>query len=197
MILLTRPHADSLELAKVLGQEHCIIAPMLEIQQLKFQINNPYQAIVSTSKNVEYEVDISIPQHGKYAAEILQYCLDNLSTAAGRIIYLSGDVLTLDIAAELQKHGFDAERIIAYKQVPTKKLNADLSKITIASFFSSQTLLNFKTLANDRDLHEIACVCISEKVANIAQKMGWKNIHIAKKPTATAMIASIQQASLP
>jgi uroporphyrinogen-III synthase len=197
MILLTRPHADSLQLAKVLGLENCVIAPMLEIEQLKFQINNPYQAIVSTSKNVEYDVNISIPQQGKNAAEILQYCLENLSSSAGKIIYLSGDVVTLDIAAELRKHGFDAERIIAYKQIPAKKIAADLSEITIASFFSSQTLLNFKALANDRDLGKISCVCISEKVAQTARKMGWKNIHIAKKTNATGMIAAIQEASLP
>ena len=196
MILLTRPYEDSLKLAKILGHEHCIIASMFEVEQQNFQVTPPYQAIISTSKNVQHDVDISIPQHGKNATEILQYCLDNLSATSGKVIYLSGDVVTLDIAAELRNHDFDAERVITYKQIPAKKLGADLSKITIASFFSTQTLLSFKALCNDLDLNKISCVCISKKVAETAGEMGWKNIYIAKKANATAMIAAIQEASL-
>jgi len=196
MILLTRPAKDSLEIAKILGKQDCIIEPMLEIEQVAFKIPKAHQAVISTSKNVNYQTDIKIPEHGKNAAEILKYCENNLSREAGKIIYLSGDELTLDIAEKLREQGFEAERIIAYKQIRARKLNVDLSEISIAVFYSLNSLRNFKNLSADNKLNHISCVCISEKVAELALKMSWKKIHIAAQTNSRSMIAQIQQASL-
>ena len=131
MILLTRPYKNSLELAEKLGAENCIIEPMLEIRQLDYNIKNNYQAVVKTSKNITlpYQGEcISIPKHGKNAQEILQYCLKKLQPESGKVLYLSGNNISLDIAEELRKNGFDAERIIAYEQIPATEFSDEFLK---------------------------------------------------------------------
>lgn len=208
MILLTRPYDDSMALAVVLTKEYCIVEPMLTIEKLDIDFDKilsaKIQAIVSTSRNAMLpKTDIpiiKIPEHGKNAEEILQYCLNNLKKSNGKIIYLSGNVTTMDIAAKLKNEGYDTKRVIAYKHIPAARLSQNfydnLSEIRIASFFSTKTLLNFKNLCEDRYLSKITCICISDKVAQTAKKMGWKDIQIAKQPNSRSMIAQIQQASL-
>jgi uroporphyrinogen-III synthase len=196
MILLTRPQTESEALAQILGAENCVIAPMMEIVKLEFEAPKNHQATISTSGNVEYDADIKIPSQGKTAQEILQYCLNNLQRNGGKIVYLSGDDVTLDIAAELVTQGFEAERVIAYKQVATKKFDADLKEVSIATFFSLNSLKNFRNLCGEQDLGHISCVCISKKLANTAEKMGWKNLLISQQPNLSGMLEKIRQAVL-
>ena len=196
MILLTRPYEDSLELAKILGEENCVIEPMLEIEKLNYSFNDGYQTIVTTSKNSPQQGDIKIPDYGKNAKEILDYCLKNLKPDDGKIIYLSGDVVTLDIAEELKKNGFDAERIISYSSTPVSDLSDNLlgniNKITHALFFSLRTIENFLTLIEkhslQNELAHIACIAISDKVANAAKPYKWHKIAIADEPNLNSML---------
>lgn len=197
MILLTRPFQDSTNLAKILGEETCLVEPMMEIKQLSFQIKDSCQAIVKTSKNTNHKADIYIPEHGKNANEILEYCLQNLLPENGKIIYLSGDNITLDIAEELQKNGFDAEKIIAYKQISTKEFSNEFlmnfEGIKIAIFFSNQTIKNFLHLSEKHNLNlkNIICVCISENVSRETNMADWKDIKIATTPNLNGMLDAI------
>lgn len=195
MILLTRPYEQSFAIAQILGVENCIIAPMMEIAKREFEVPKNVQAIISTSKNVEHDVDIKIPEQGQTAEEILQYCLGNLSPNNGKVIYLSGDDVTLDIAEKLREHKFDAERVVAYEQAPTKKMEVELDEISIAMFFSLNSLKNFEKLAGDKDLTEISCICISQKVADFANTMNWKKTYIADEPNLSGMIDTIHKAT--
>lgn len=193
MILLTRPYEQSASLAHILGERNCIIAPMMQIEKCNFILPEQKQATISTSKNVDYETDINIPTHGKNAEEVLQYCLNNLSKNGGKIIYLSGDDVTLDIAEKLKNHGFDAERVIAYKQVPTQDAQIDLEQVSIATFFSLNSLKNFLKIFGNHDLSKISAICISNKVGKLAEKQSWKKIDIAEKPELKSMIDKIQK----
>ena len=212
VILLTRPYKDSLEIAQKLGEENCLIEPMMEIEQLEIDLSNyiktAIQAIVVTSKNVtppnlsplkggiEGE-DIKIPEHGKNAKEILSYCLENLLPEAGKILYLCGNNITLDIADELKKNGFDAEKVVTYNQIPIEKFSDEFlskfDKIKIASFFSKQTLRNFLELAQKYNLNlkNIICICISENVSRETLPNIWKEIKIAKEPNLDGMLELI------
>ena len=191
MILLTRPQEQSEALTCILGAENCVIAPMMEIEKLSPSLPDSLQATISTSKNVDYAADISIPNQGKNADDILQYCLNRLHPKDGKVIYLSGDDVTLDIAAQLRANKFDADRVVAYRQVPSRSFDADLKDISIATFFSLNSLKNFKKLAGGEDLSGIACVCISQKVADFAAEMGWLEIHIADEPNLAGMMDAI------
>lgn len=196
MILLTRPYEQSAALASILGEKNCVIAPMMEIVKCEFTVPKNVQATISTSKNVDYDADIKIPEQGKTADEILQYCLARLSPTDGKVIYLSGDDVTLDIAAKLREHKFDTERIVAYGQVPTDKMDTNFDEISIATFFSLNSIKNFEKLADEQDLSDISCVCISKKVNDLANQMGWKKTYVADAPNLSGMLDKIQQAFL-
>jgi len=208
MLLLTRPYEDSMALAVIFAKEYCIVEPMITIEKIKPNfdkiLTGKTQAIVSTSRNAilpETTIPIiKIPEYGQNAEEILQYCVKHLKKDKGQIIYLSGNLASVDIAAKLRAVGYDAKRVVTYKQVPATRLSQNFydnhDKIRIATFFSEKTLENFKNLCESKCLSKITCICISEKVAKKADKMGWKSIQVAKQPNSAAMIAAIQQASL-
>lgn len=204
MILLTRPKKDSEKLAELLGYE-CLIEPMIEIEKLENNLNNRIknmpQAIVITSKNVSTQDvkkhnTIQIPQHGKNAKEILDYCLNKLSPDAGKVIYLSGDNITLPIDEELNKHGFDAERIVTYKTHAPKSLSENFTenfkKVTSAVFFSKQTYQNFISLTQSYEFSNIKAFFLSAEIAELANDHNWKEILICAEPNQNEMIKLLQ-----
>ena len=198
MILLTRPYKDSKKLADKLGEENCFIEPMMSIEQLEIDltehINNDIQAIVVTSKNVKYFSDIKIPENGSNAREVFEYCLDNLLPEAGKILYLSGSFVTLDIAEKLCQRGYDAERIVTYNQLYPEKFSDEflknIEKVKIATFFSNQTIRSFVKLAkeNNLNLENITCLCIAKQVAETAKQLNWKDVQIAKTANLNGML---------
>src|SRR5690606_5171733 len=123
-------------------------------------INNNPQAIVKTSKNAPdvniWPITIKIPDNGSTADEILEYCKNQFTPDGGKIIYLSGEPVALDIAEELCKLGFDAEKVITYKQIPSsvfsKSFIDNLVNIKTATFFSIETSKNFNSLVEKHNL---------------------------------------------
>lgn len=208
MILLTRPHKDSKKMAEILGVKNCIIEPMIEINKLDTDltehINNNPQAIVKTSNNAPdiniWPITITIPENGKNAQEILDYCKTQFSPKGGKIIYLSGDPISLDIAEELNNAGFDAQRVITYKQIPSVEFGesflSNLSSIRTATFFSLETFNVFAGLIEKRNLQEsighISCIALSRKIADEVAKLGWADVDCCSQPNQDSMIRRIR-----
>ncbi|PIR32602.1 MAG: hypothetical protein COV36_04080 [Alphaproteobacteria bacterium CG11_big_fil_rev_8_21_14_0_20_44_7] len=211
MILITRPQNDAKSLSDILEKlgYQCLSEPMMEIKQLNIDlnryINNDLQAFVLTSSNVilpkSYKTIIKIPQHGKNARELLEYIKANLSKDDGKIIHLSGNVITLDIAAKLRDEGFDAENIITYETEYADKLSAELinnlENIKIATFFSILSLKNFVYLIDKYRLSDklknIKMVCLSEKIAQSGKANLWKEIIISDQPNQQSLIDRLQE----
>jgi uroporphyrinogen-III synthase len=207
MILITRPTEDSKNLIEVLTRKgfECFSEPMLEIQKLTPKI--PKAAIyITTSNNAEEYVPansthISIPKNGKNAAEVLEYITNNHNPEEGKIIYLRGDVITLDIKSALKDAGFDAEEVIVYKTLTpvvfTDEFLRDIYKIQIATFFSAQSLENFLALVKQHNLKEavkgMKLLALSEKIANIAGKYDFKDVTWAQLPNQQSLIEKLEE----
>ena len=207
MILITRPIDDASNLTEILSRKgySCIIEPMLEIQ--KFSPSVKKAAIyITTSNNAEEfvpnnGVHISIPKNGKNAAEIVEHVVNNYTPEDGKIIYLRGDVITLDIKTALKELGFDVEEVVVYKSAAPEELSEallkDIYKVQVATFFSEQSFLNFEELAKKHKLKEalkgIKVLALSEKIAKKANKFDWKGIYSADLPNQQSLIERLEE----
>lgn len=212
MILLTRTVENSINLAKEITTRNleCMVEPMLEINQLNkdimYHIISSPQAVVITSRNArhilpDYVKTINIPEHGKNAAEILQYLEENMKKDGGKIVYLSGNIVTLDIAEELKMQGFDAEREVVYESTPpedfSKSFLEKIDKIKIAIFFSSETLRNFLQLIEKHNLQtklqNITMLAFSRKIAEHNEASLWKEVHYSHQPDEESLLEKLDE----
>ena len=160
-ILITRPQKISEKIAQDLAERNIpsLIQPLfsiVKIEDLQPLKTNP-QAILITSSSALFALEklqiakktliISVGQitsrnlkklgyqniitANNNAASLLEIVLEKLDQNSGEIIYLSGEIITLDLAKELQKKGFQAQRIIVYKTLEIEE-------------FSSQTISSIK-----------------------------------------------------
>ncbi len=220
-ILLTRPKKLSSKIAKNLAQKNLssLIQPLFSIAPIdNFQpINRKLQAILITSSAAVFALeklaikkDFLILAIGQKtadkikklgyknvliatgsAASLLNLALENLSKSSGLIIYLSGEIITLDLAQKLQEQNFSAQRIVTYKTTPRKKLsgttideikNGNVSEVWI---YSKNSLKIFYKLAKQHNLLEclngIKILCLTEGIADLASELKFLETGIIKE----------------
>jgi uroporphyrinogen-III synthase len=82
-----------------------------------------------------------------------------------KFVYLSGDHITIDISDELNKKGYECNRVIAYKSIAQVEINKDLEQIILrnelnyAIFYSQRTARIFaqalRNLMHKNDFNKI------------------------------------------
>ena len=102
------------------------------------------------------------------------------------LAYICGDNITSDLDLELQKEGFQIEKIINYTSEKIKELNADTNNLIkdhppdIIFVYSKRSAESFIDLAKKYSLNGLMTgsrvMCISEKVINVFKEAGWKNL---------------------
>lgn len=213
MILITRPAHEAELTIKLLEEKgHKTLAePLLAIRKLQRDLSRfkkeKVQNYVVTSQNARDFVPqgarvVGIPESGKNAIELMDYIMDNLSPDEGKIIYLRGDNITLDIAKILKESGYDAEEAIVYESVPVEEFSngfaEKLKDVRTATFFSYATYKNFVRLCHEArissKLSHINAVFISEKMAKYNADL-WKNVYIADEPDMESMVRKTDEIS--
>jgi len=122
------------------------------------------------------------------ATSLYNLALKTLSSKKGLIIYLSGEIITIDIAKKLEKKGFKAIRLIAYKTVRKIKLSNSLidqiknNQINLAVIYSKETATTFYKLLLKHNLLEyfikIKLLCLSKNIALYCKKLGFKKTEL-------------------
>ena len=102
------------------------------------------------------------------------------------LAYICGDNITSDLDLELQKDGFQIEKIINYTSEKINELNADTNNLIndhppdIIFVYSKRSAESFIDLAKKYSLNGLMTgskvMCISEKVINVFKEAGWKNL---------------------
>ena len=96
--------------------------------------------------------------------------------------------ITSDLDLELQKEGFQIEKIINYTSEKIKELNADTNNLIkdhppdIIFVYSKRSAESFDELMKKYSLKGLMTdskvMCISEKVLNVFKQNGWKRLEI-------------------
>tara|TARA_B100001057_G_scaffold499333_1_gene609567 strand:+ start:2394 stop:3092 length:699 start_codon:yes stop_codon:yes gene_type:complete len=217
-ILLTRPLEDSLEMIsklKSLGHQVSHL-PLLEIHSVDHKLINfaDYKAIIFTSanaikflnlrdidkkilcfcvgagtekkaKNVGFQNVISAEGNVRNLKELI---LQNFDKKNGKMIYVSGDMISTDLDRELLDEGINIYRLINYKTTRIKKFDENfISELKvkipdIVYIYSKNSAQSFLEFIKSNKLENLwmntNLMCISEKTSSILNEIKWKKIFL-------------------
>lgn len=211
LLLLTRPESDSQEWAEWLSELgiRSLISPVLEIEPLSPAYDSAtYSGIIITSKHSLAE--ISSPKDrelfivGQSTAalatemgftniEVISLTADCLIAALSPrkfdkpLLYLSGDVISVDIPARLAERGITVHRKTAYAAHARTSLSREAEEALRAGLvggvllFSARSAVVFRALAGHLPLGGMDAFCFSEAIAR--QEEGhWRSVYAPQRP---------------
>ena len=102
------------------------------------------------------------------------------------LAYICGDNIVSNLDLELQKEGFQIEKIVSYTSEKIQELNEDTNKLIkshppdIILVYSKRSAESFIELTKKYSLNGLMTgsrvMCISEKVLNVFKAAGWNKI---------------------
>ena len=217
-ILFTRPLEDCHEMIlkfQSLGHEISHL-PLINIEGLKYEAPNysEFKAIIFTSANAVKFLDIknidkklkcfcvgsatekkarSVGFQNVFAAEgnvgnLKELILQNFKPSDGKLIYISGEIISSDLDKELISSGYTIERLINYRANPIKKYDESfieklkLKMPEITYIYSQNSAINFLKVIKNYQLETLwmntNLMCIGEKTSSILNEIKWKKIFL-------------------
>ena len=217
-ILMTRPLEDCSEMIlkfKSLGHQVSHL-PLLTIDKVEYEEINilNYCGIIFTSANAVKFLDLkkidkkmicfcvgsatekkarSVGFQNVIAADgnvenLKELILQNFDKKKGKLIYVSGAVISVDLDQQLLKEGYDIKRIINYQTNHNLKFNENFivqlksnipDIVYIYSQNSASSFLKFIKLYQSEILWmNTNLMCIGEKTSSILNEIKWKKIFL-------------------
>ncbi|MAV61969.1 MAG: uroporphyrinogen III synthase [Candidatus Pelagibacter sp.] len=217
-ILLTRPLEDCNEMIlKFQSLGHKVShMPLIIIEGKKYEnINfNNYNGIIFTSSNsIKYLnikkidkkincfcVGMATEKKAKnvgfqnvFSADgnvnnLKELILRNVNSAEGKLIYISGEIISIDLDKDLIAEGYNIKRVINYIAKPVEKLddefikNLKLKMPEIVYVYSQNSAINFLNLIKNYHLDKLwmntNLMCIGEKTSVILNEIKWRKIFL-------------------
>jgi len=217
-ILLTRPLEDCSEMIlkfQLLGHQVSHL-PLLNLEKMNYKETNVLdcKAIIFTSANAVKFLDVkkidkkilcfcvgnatdkkarSVGFQNVIAAEgnvrnLKELILQNFNKKDGKIIYVSGEIISVDLDQQLLKEGYNIERIINYRTTYNKNFDENFVKdlklsmpdiVYIYSQNSASNFLNFIKIHQSENLWmNTNLMCMGEKTSAILNEIKWKKIFL-------------------
>ena len=217
-ILLTRPLEDCSEMIlkfQSLGHQVSHL-PLLNISQLNYEETNflDYKGIIFTSANAVKFLDLKKIEKnilcfcvgnatekkarnlgfqntivaGGNVENLKELILQNFDKKYGKLLYVSGEIVSVDLAQQLEKEGYNVKRLINYKVSHIEKfeekfineLKLNMPDIVyIYSQNSASSFLNFIKVYQLESLWmNTNLMCIGEKTSAILNEIKWKKIFL-------------------
>jgi len=217
-ILFTRPLEDCHEMIlkfQSLGHEISHL-PLINIEGLKYEVPNysEFKGIIFTSSNAIKFLDIknidkklkcfcvgdatekkarSAGFQNVFAAEgnvnnLKELILQNFKPSEGKLIYISGEIISSNLDKELISDGYNVERIINYRANEIEKYDENfieklkLKMPEITYIYSQNSAINFLKVIKNYQLETLwmntNLMCIGEKTSSILNEIKWKKIFL-------------------
>jgi uroporphyrinogen-III synthase len=217
-ILLTRPLEDSSEMIikfKSLGHQVSHL-PLLNVDRLDHeQINfSDFKGIIFTSANAIKFLNLkkidknflcfcvgnatekkarSVGFQNVIAAEgnvenLKELILQNFNKKDGKLIYVSGELISIDLDHQLIREGYNIKRIVNYRTTHNQKFDESFVEelklkipdmVYIYSQNSASSFLNFIKIYQSETLWmNTNLMCIGEKTSSILNEIKWKKIFL-------------------
>jgi uroporphyrinogen-III synthase len=217
-ILFTRPLEDCHEMIlkfQSLGHETSHL-PLISIEGLKYESlsYSDFEGIVFTSSNAIKFLDIknidkklncfcvgsttekkarSVGFQNVFAADgnvenLKELILLNFNPLDGKLLYVSGEIISSNLDQNLISEGYNIKRIINYRANPIEKYDQNfieklkLKMPDIVYVYSQNSAINFLKVIKDYQLEalwmETNLMCIGEKTSSILNEIKWKKIFL-------------------
>ena len=217
-ILFTRPLEDCHEIIlkfQSLGHEVSHL-PLINIEGLKYEPLNysEFKGIIFTSANAVKFLDLkNIDKkivcfcvwsatekkariggfQNVFAADgnvnnLKELILLNFNSAEGKLLYISGEVISSNLDQDLISNGYTVERVINYRANPIEKYDEDfieklkLKMPEITYIYSQNSAINFLKIIKNYQLETLwmntNLMCIGEKTSSTLNEIKWKKIFL-------------------
>jgi uroporphyrinogen-III synthase len=217
-ILFTRPLEDCHEMIlkfQSLGHEVSHL-PLINIKGLKYESLNysEFRGIIFTSANAIKFLDIkkinkkiacfcvgsatekkarSSGFQNVFAADgnvdnLKELILRNFNSTEGKLLYISGEVISSNLDQDLISNGYTIERVINYRANAIEKYDEDFIKKLklkmpeIVYIYSQNSAINFLKIIKNYQLETLwmntNLMCIGEKTSLILNEIKWKKIFL-------------------
>ena len=217
-ILLTRPLEDIQELILKFQELGHIVShmPVIKIEKVNYKSINfsEFSGIIFTSSNAIKYLDTRLIDKNKICfcvgsatekkarsvgfqnvistdgnvSNLKELILQNFNHSSGKLLYISGEVITNDLDQDLISNGYDVKRIINYSARSIENLDEKfieklkLKMPEIVYIYSQNSALSFLRLVKNYNLSDFwmdtNLMCISEKTSSILNEIKWKKIFI-------------------
>ena len=217
-ILLTRPLEDCSEMIvkfKSLGHQVSHL-PLLNVEKVNYvNINfSEYKGIIFTSANAIKFLDLkkiekkilcfcvgnatenkarnlgfqNVIAAGGNVENLKELILRNFDKKNGKLLYVSGETVSVNLDEQLDKEGYSVKRIINYRTNFNKKFDQKFVNelklkipdiVYIYSQNSASSFLNFiKVFQLESQWMNTNLMCIGEKTSAILNEIKWKKIFL-------------------
>ena len=217
-ILFTRPLEDCYEMIlkfQSLGHEVSHL-PLINIEGLKYKPLNysEFIGIIFTSSNAVKFLDIknidkktvcfcvgsatekkarSSGFQNVFAADgnvnnLKELILQNFNSSEGKLLYISGEIVSSNLDKSLILNGYTIERVINYRAKPVEKYDEDfieklkLKMPEIIYIYSQNSAINLLKVIKNYQLETLwmntNLMCIGEKTSSILNEIKWKKIFL-------------------
>ena len=217
-ILLTRPLEDCTEMIlrlQSLGNQVSHL-PLLSVEKTKHEEIEflEYAGIIFTNTNAVKFLDIkkidkekicfcvgdatekkarSVGFQNVFAAEgnvdnLKELVLQNFNASEGRLLYVSGEVVSSHLDEQLLSEGYNIKRVINYRSNPVKEYDENfieklkLKMPEIVYVYSANSAINFLKVIKNYQLENLwmntNLMCIGEKTSSILNEIKWKKIFL-------------------
>ena len=217
-ILLTRPLEDIQELILKFQELGHVVShmPVIRIEKVNYKNINfsEFSGIIFTSSNAIKHLDTRSIDKNKICfcvgsatekkarsvgfqnvistdgnvSNLKELILQNFYSSSGKLLYISGEVITNDLDQDLISNGYDVKRIINYSARSIENLDEKfieklkLKMPEIVYIYSQNSALSFLRLVKNYNLSDFwmdtNLMCISEKTSSILNEIKWKKIFI-------------------
>ena len=217
-ILFTRPLEDCHEMIlkfQSLGHEISHL-PLINIEGLKYEVPNysEFKGIIFTSTNAIKFLDIknidkklkcfcvgsatekkarSVGFQNVFGAEgnvnnLKELILQNFKPSEGKLLYISGEIISNDLDKKLTLNSYTIERIINYRANEIKKYDENfieklkLNMPDITYIYSKNSAINFLKVIKNYQLETLwmntNLMCVGEKTSAVLNEIKWKKIFL-------------------
>mgnify|MGYP001367480203 CR=1 FL=1 len=217
-ILLTRPLEDCSEMIlkfQSLGHQVSHL-PLLNINQVDYgEINfSDYKGIIFTSGNAIKFLDLkkiekkilcfcvgsatekkarnlgfqNVITAGGNVENLKELILQNFDKKDGKLLYISGEIISVNLDKQLEEEGYNIKRVINYRTSPIEKFEQRFINelkvkipdiIYIYSQNSASSFLNIiKIYQLESHWMNTNLMCIGEKTSTILNEIKWKKIFL-------------------
>ena len=217
-ILLTRPLEDNREMIlkfKSLGHEVSHM-PLISIEGIKYEDLNfsDFNGIIFTSANAIKFLNLKLidkkincfcvgsatEKKAKSSGFQNIFCADgnvnnlkelilqNFNSSDGKLLYVSGEIISNKLDQQLISEGYNVKRIINYTANPVEKFNnkfiekLKLKMPEIVYIYSENSAISFLNLIKNYQLENLwmntNLMCIGEKTSAVLNEIKWKKIFL-------------------
>ena len=217
-ILLTRPLEDSHELIlrfKKLGHDISHL-PLIKIEKKDHEKLNfsDYKGIIFTSSNSINFLDtklidknincfcvgsatekkarsngfLNVYSANGSVSNLKELILQNYNSSNGKLLYVSGEIISTNLDKELISEGYSIKRIVNYVAKPIEKVNETfidklkLKMPEIVFVYSQNSAINFLNIIKNYQLVDLwmdtNLMCLGEKTSSVLNEVKWKKIFL-------------------